>query len=268
MDMERLSKVQIVLLTLLISFVTSIATGIVTVSLMDQAPPSIAQTVNRVIEQTVQTVAPAGQTSATVVTQEKTVVVKESDLISQAVNKVTPSVVRIFTAEKDAPQFLGLGVVLDASGTVATDIGALGGSSNAVVALSDGSRVQASVVTRDAAAGFAYLATATTTADGKRALWTPIATAGAHSTLGETVVVLSGNTVARIQDGIITSIIPASGGTPQVINTSIPESAIMFGSPLIDTNGELVGVSTEASQASSASGFIPAIALLGASAEQ
>ena len=34
MDLEKLNKSQIVLLTLLVSFVTSIATGIVTVALM------------------------------------------------------------------------------------------------------------------------------------------------------------------------------------------------------------------------------------------
>jgi hypothetical protein len=44
MDIEELSKSQLIMLALLLSFVTSMATGIVTFSLMDQAPPAIAQT--------------------------------------------------------------------------------------------------------------------------------------------------------------------------------------------------------------------------------
>jgi hypothetical protein len=55
--MEHLTKQQIVLLTLFTTFVTSIATGIVTVSLMDQAPPAATGTIERVIEQTVNQVA-------------------------------------------------------------------------------------------------------------------------------------------------------------------------------------------------------------------
>ena len=109
MDIEHLSKSQIVLLTLLISFVTSIATGIVTVSLMAQAPPAIAQTVNRIVEQTVQQVVPANQSASagkTVVTEQKTVVVKESDMISQAVARVSPSLVRMtFTGRMSAIPF-------------------------------------------------------------------------------------------------------------------------------------------------------------------
>ena len=106
MDIEQLSKSQIVLLTLLVSFVTSIATGIVTVSLMEKAPPLIAQTVNRIVEHTVQTVVPAasGQAAATVVTQEKTIVVHESEQISKAVEKIAPSLVRLYAREAgDAP---------------------------------------------------------------------------------------------------------------------------------------------------------------------
>src|SRR3569832_1472863 len=110
MDIEQLNKSQIVLLTLLVSFVTSIATGIVTVSLMDQAPPVVAQTVNRVIERTIETVAATstakGQPAAAVVTQQKTVVINQSDLVSQAVQKIAPSIVHIYTRDSVAPQFL------------------------------------------------------------------------------------------------------------------------------------------------------------------
>ena len=53
----NLNTQQIVLLCLLVSFVTSIATGITVVSLMQQVPEPVTQTINRVIEKTVETVA-------------------------------------------------------------------------------------------------------------------------------------------------------------------------------------------------------------------
>jgi S1-C subfamily serine protease len=260
MDIERLSKVQIVLLTLLISFVTSIATGIVTVSLMDQAPPSVEQTVNRVIERTVQTVVP-GQPAAVAVTQEKTVVVKESDLISQSVAKVSPSVVRLYSSSTDSPSFLGLGLVLDTSGTIVTDTDVLGDSADAVAQLSSGARIRTFVSSRDTATGIARMKSATTTVDAKVPVWTPVTISGEHSTLGDTVIVLSGSTVSRIESGIITSLIPATANVPQIIDTDIAATAITDGSPLIDTGGNLVGVSTKVARASSASGFVPASVL-------
>src|SRR5216683_1812644 len=97
MDIEKLTKSQIVLLTLLISFMTSIATGIVTVSLMQQAPPAITETVNRVVEHTVEKVVQGQVASVAVPQPSKTVVVKESDLIPQAVTTVSASIVRIFS---------------------------------------------------------------------------------------------------------------------------------------------------------------------------
>ena len=103
MNIDDLSKSQLLLLTLLVNFVMSIATGIVTVSLMQQAPPAIAQTVNRIVEHTIETVAtttPKGQTAAVAVVQ-KTVVVNDTELVAEAIKNFTPSVVRIYTDGTD-----------------------------------------------------------------------------------------------------------------------------------------------------------------------
>src|SRR5882757_6329534 len=98
MDLEDLSKHQVVLLTLLVSFVTSIATGIVTVSLMSQAPVGVTRVVNQIVEHTVQTVVPATQGAAAATVTEKTVVVKDDDLAAQSIGKAQKAIIRIVAA--------------------------------------------------------------------------------------------------------------------------------------------------------------------------
>src|SRR3989344_9380875 len=56
MDIEELSKAQLILLTILVNFVTAIATAILTVSLRDQAPQVVTQTINRVVDRTIEKV--------------------------------------------------------------------------------------------------------------------------------------------------------------------------------------------------------------------
>lgn len=266
MDMEHLTKSQTVLLTLLVSFVTSIATGIVTVSLVDQAPPIVTQTVGRVIEKTVETVmpAPAGQSAAaatTVVTQEKTVVVTESEQISKAVERASPSIVRMYTSA-DEPAFLGMGIVMDAGGTVITDTAAIGERPEATLVLHDGTRVRMFVTERDAVHGIAYLKASTSTESQlqKPIQWKPVAIATDKPVLGATAVALSGKTVARIANGLVTALLQSDSGT--VIDTNVSQGDILLGSPLIDTSGTLIGVSTSVARSSSAQGFIAATELL------
>ncbi|MCK5027798.1 MAG: trypsin-like peptidase domain-containing protein [Candidatus Pacebacteria bacterium] len=120
MDMEELNKTQLILLALLLSFVTSIATGIVTVSLMDQAPPGVTQTINRVIERTVEVVQPGKETQ--VIMQEK-VIVREGDLIEEAVQKNIDSLVVFYIGlDEKTRQEIGSGFLVTSDGLVATDV--------------------------------------------------------------------------------------------------------------------------------------------------
>ncbi len=271
MNMEQLSKSQIVLLTLLVSFVTSIATGIVTVSLMDQAPPAVAQTVNRIIERTIETVAvaPKSQTAATVVTQEKTVIIKESDLISQALVRVNPSIVRLFTTSPAAggasttPAFLALGVVMDASGTIVSDADMFKEGDVAIAELASGSRVRVTLTSQDATSAVAYFASATSTIEGKSPVWSPISISGVHPTLGATVISLGGKSIPRVGTGIVTALIASADEKgPQVIDTDVGVDSILAGSPLITTEGNLLGLRTGVARASSDSGFVSASVLM------
>jgi hypothetical protein len=63
MDMKDLNKSQLILLAVLLSFVTSIATGITTVTLMQQAPSSVTVPINRIVRETVEKVVPASVTN-------------------------------------------------------------------------------------------------------------------------------------------------------------------------------------------------------------
>ncbi|MDP3726053.1 MAG: S1C family serine protease [bacterium] len=104
MQMHDLNNTQLILLALLVSFVTSIATGIVTVTLLDQAPPAVTQTINRIVERTVEVVTPS-KTPPTTVT--KTIVVKEEEFITKAAEKNALQVVEVGRLKK---RFRAVGV--------------------------------------------------------------------------------------------------------------------------------------------------------------
>jgi S1-C subfamily serine protease len=199
------------------------------------------------------------------VTQEKTVVVRESELISQAVARVSPSIVRLYTGVSEDASFIGLGLVVDVSGVIAADSWAVGEGGSAAIGLADGSRVRAFVTSRDKDAGVSYLQ-ATTTKDVEKPSWTSATLSSAQPVLGQTVFMLSGKTVARIGDGIIEALMqdeePAASPSSLVIDTNISEDAITAGSPLVNTDGHVVGISTYVSRATAPGGFLSAGALM------
>lgn len=94
--MEGLTKTQLILLALLVSFVTSLVTGIVTVTLVNQAPPAMTQSIYKVIEKaTVSGSAPKEST-------EKISVITQEDLIIKLARESSAAVVSII-ATKDLP---------------------------------------------------------------------------------------------------------------------------------------------------------------------
>ncbi len=117
--MEELTKTQLILLALFVSFVTSTATGIVTVTLMEQAPPGVTQTINRVVERTIETVVRPENKETILV--EKQVIVKEKDLIINAIEKNLKSTVQIKSILDNKETLVGLGVILAENGLVVTD---------------------------------------------------------------------------------------------------------------------------------------------------
>ncbi len=89
---------------LLISFVTSIATGIVTVSLMDEQNVGVTQTVNRVVERTIERVIPQNippeTQTAQVVTKEVRTLVSERDFFQEVISDIQTHNLEILVGEK------------------------------------------------------------------------------------------------------------------------------------------------------------------------
>src|SRR3989344_5626947 len=94
MNIEELSKSQLILLTILVNFVTSVATGILTVSLLDKAPPFVTQTINRVVERTIETVAQAAPAAII-----QAPAPSNQDLVTAAIGAAATRAVVIYSAE-------------------------------------------------------------------------------------------------------------------------------------------------------------------------
>jgi hypothetical protein len=244
MDIEKLTKHQIVLLTLLVSFVTSIATGIVTVSLLDQAPSSVTRTINQIVEHTVERVVPAAAPAGTVT--EKTVVIKDDDLAAQSIATVQKSIVRI--VNEDAPEVLiARGVVVGGAGEVLTDRGALvaSGARRFRAILHSGESVPLEVPRGYENEGpLAHMRVATSSLPA-----VPLAQVR-NLRLGQSVIRIGGSGADTVGTGVIATL-PSGGAGDTVAQVEASVTASTPGSLLITIFGEMVGLLTTDSLAAS-----------------
>lgn len=262
MDIEKLTKQQIVLVTLLVSFVTSIATGIVTVALMDQAPPGVTQTINRVVERTVERVVtePANNNDNSTIIRE-TVVVKEDDQIVESVDKLKNSVVRIYTNNKNEESqqvFVGLGTIVSKDGLIATGDMFADPKGKYLVTIDNQNFYEVSIVpkTKDNRLYFLQIIQDIE----KPITFSPVILSDSNTIkLGQTVISFSGIEQNNVAIGIVSSLIDENNtglemSTSTVtddkkiisLNTSIVSNDNIFGGPLINLYGEMIAIKVSA----------------------
>ncbi|MDE2041149.1 MAG: trypsin-like peptidase domain-containing protein [Patescibacteria group bacterium] len=248
--MNDLSKQQLILLALLVSFVTSLATGIVTVSLMDQAPDGTTRTVSQVIERTIEQMSPgttagAGNAAAVAVTEDP----------STAAAAIERSLVRFVSGASD--DVSGLGVVMNSGGVILTDKSVIAGLTGYTAILSDGSRLPVVTVRSQDNGDVVFLAPA------RGAAILP-ATTPAHigdlPALAEHVYSLSGTSTLVLGEGIVTVQVSTSSS---LISTDIPSDKVLAGSPLFDIHGHLIGLATSALEGKNGAEFYPISLLAG-----
>lgn len=234
--MEDLTKTQIVLLTLLVSFITSIATGIITTSLLAQAPQGVTQTINRVVEHTVERVAPTTTGGTTV---REVTVVKEGDAIVGSVDAASKSIVRISSpADQSGVQnFYALGVIVG-KGIILSDKRSVINDDVYTVSFSDGTSLQATVLAQSETGSLVLFKLNTDEAHLKNL---PVITLSkVDPKLGQTVIAMEGRERPTIAVGRVLSLDPGAGTALTDINAATE----VQGGALLDLSGELIGLKT------------------------
>ncbi len=226
MNIEELSKSQLILLTILVNFVTSVATGILTVSLLDHAPAFVTQTVNRVVEHTIETVA---QAAPAAVVSAPAPAPSNQDLVTAAIGATADRAVAIYAAATGtSTPALAIGTYLPGARAIATAAqDAL--PKEVVIGFSDGSFAAASLSHEgDGIMIYGF-------ADAAKLPKAPAPTLVAASDLklGETALAVGADGSAAT--GIVARV------SKKGVYTTLPD--IGAGSAAVDLSGNLIGVS-------------------------
>ncbi len=240
--MSDLSKQQLILLALLVSFVTSLATGIVTVSLMDQAPQGVTRTISQVIEKTIQQIAPQNSAALSMTIEGQT---------AAAVRIVSKSVVKL--RSKNGSVIGGLGLIVSKDGVILSDKSAVAGLSDYEAVFPNGKSIPVTIVQSQNDGDIIFLAPLVAPSDIE---FVPVKI-GSSPYLGQTVFSLSGTATQILSQGIITeaSVSPVADTLP--IKTSISSSKVIIGTPLFDLTGIVMGMRTTSSGDKDGAEFYP-----------
>ena len=227
MNIEELSKSQLILLTILVNFVTSVATGILTVSLLDQAPPFVTQTVNRVVEHTIETVT---QVAPAAIIKAPAPAPSNQDLVTAAIGAGATRMVAVYAASSGtSTPAISVGTYLPKARSIVTAAqDAL--PKEALIGFTGGSFIAASLANIGggiAIYGFADDASLPEATS-------PAIISESDLKLGQTVLAIGADGFAAT--GIV------SGVDAKGVHTTL--SNIGVGSAAVDLAGNLIGIST------------------------
>lgn len=255
--MEELNKTQIVLLAIFITLVTSVATGVIVVTLLDQAPQGITQTVNRVVERTIERVVSPGKVEKTEVKQ----IVREDDTIVSSVKTAKQSLVKvvrqgvtsdvalsnpeaqsasIYGSMLAAAEDIGrVGFIVSGDGLIITSNEVLGGSGSVYYALLGDIKHDLKFIKNDAENGIALFSIDPV----PKGLVSLNALSIDQVSLGQTVITLGFDTgISTLAMGYISGLKTGNASSSPTIKTSIKPTENWSGRPIIDINGFLIGM--------------------------
>lgn len=245
MDVEHLSKSQIVLLVLLCTFVASIATAIVTVSLLAQAPPAVPQTINHIIQRTVEAVTPEGEDPVTTI-KETTVVVKEDELLSSTIATSFAKLAIVHEGIGTSTPAVALGTLV--GGVLITDSSLV--SEQHMISIGTQSMLM-KVRTKYPEVGIAVMIPA---AEGVTAPAGLRIADVAQVKLGQSVVALPSASGTRVGIGAVTArynlgkvVKDKDEVTVRAVDTSV-SGKITPGAPVLSAFGDVIGIATGISQ--------------------
>ncbi|MEI6057899.1 MAG: hypothetical protein WCQ60_02905 [bacterium] len=244
--MEHLTKQQIVLLTLLVSFVTSIATGIVTVALMDQAPVGVTNTINRIIERTIESSPASTDTNqAAVISSSGT---DTQSQVSSALASVQKSIIVIKNATgvdvngNPIGSTTGIGLVVSKSGLVVADKASVALFSSYIGQLPNGTTVPLTIVQSQNNGDLVFLLAQVPADKVKSTVFTPAVLASGLPKLGQVALSLSGADSPTLGQGIVTNVTPASDTAFASFTTSIDFSKMLTAAVYFTPSGQVIGI--------------------------
>jgi len=256
--MEDLTKHQLILIVLLVTFVTSIATGIMTFSLLSQAPVEVTQTINHVVEKTIAQVAPSADQPQKVVT---TVVVNEDDSVLGSISKNEKSIVRLRSVAADGSKIVaGMGIVVSDGGVIVADSRSFSNGTPSEILFSDGKTYPTGKMSVDSVDGLTFVKTNIPQGDNSHYVFYP-ATFGNSDGLkiGQTLVAISGTESNAASIGRVFQLIFGDDKkTVTSIISDIKVSKSHFGSPALNLSGEVIGLEAPVGDADTEYSYIPA----------